>query len=167
MPEILIRDAVPDDYPHIIGLNTEALQYTSAMDSARLGELDALSSYHKVVTVGGVVAGFLLAMRESADYPNDNFAFFASRYDRFLYIDRIVIDPGFAGLKLGTLLYNDIFDTARADAVPVITCEYNIEPPNEPSRRFHDKFGFTEVGSQWLDGGSKKVSLQAAEAWHA
>lgn len=44
-----------------------------------------------------------------------------------------------------------------------IVCEYNIVPPNEPSRIFHDKFGFHEVGSQWLGKGSKQVSLQVAE----
>jgi predicted GNAT superfamily acetyltransferase len=43
-----------------------------------------------------------------------------------------------------------------------VTCEYNIEPPNEASRRFHDKFGFREIGTQWLDDGTKRVSLQAA-----
>ena len=69
-----------------------------------------------------------------------------------------------AGLGLGSLLYRDLFEQARADAVPIVCCEYNIQPPNEASRRFHDKFGFREVGSQWLDGGKKRVSLQISEA---
>jgi predicted GNAT superfamily acetyltransferase len=30
--------------------------------------------------------------------------------------------------------------------------------------RFHDKFGFQELGRQWVAGGTKLVSLQAAEA---
>lgn len=162
MPEVHIRDAQPDDFPHIDLLNAGFVQHTSVMDGTRLAELHALSWYHKVIAVDGAVAGFLLAMRESADYRNDNFAFFASRFDKFLYIDRIVVDPDFAGLKLGSLLYRDLFDHARLNAVPVLACEYNIDPPNEASRHFHDKFGFREVGTQWLDGGSKQVSLQAA-----
>jgi hypothetical protein len=44
-----------------------------------------------------------------------------------------------------------------------VTCEYNLVPANEPSRRFHDKFGFREMGTQWLANGAKQVSLQAAE----
>ncbi len=162
MSDIFIRYAAPADFDAIVALNEAAVQHTSAMDVQRLRNLHALSAYHKVATVDGQVAAFLLAMRENAPYPNENYAFFAARYAVFLYVDRIVVDPSCAGLKLGTLLYRDLFDYARAQAVPAITCEYNIEPPNEPSRRFHDRFGFSEVGAQWLDGGRKRVSLQAA-----
>ena len=115
-----------------------------------------------VIAVDGVVAGFLLAMREHAGYANPNYDFFAARYPVFLYVDRIVITPEYAGLKLGTRLYEALFERARLHGVPVLTCEYNIEPPNDASRRFHDKFGFREIGTQWLDGGGKRVSLQAA-----
>lgn len=162
MPEIHIRDVLPSDFSRIVELNAAAVLHTSVMDIARLEELDALSSYHNVILVNGSLAGFLLAMRENADYMNDNFAFFAARYPAFIYIDRIVIDPDFAGLKLGSMLYRDLFEFARQNAIPVLTCEYNIDPPNEPSRRFHDKFGFMEIGRQWLDGGKKQVSLQVA-----
>jgi uncharacterized protein len=44
-----------------------------------------------------------------------------------------------------------------------VTCEYNIVPPNEPSRIFHGKFGFREIGTQWIANGAKQVSMQAAE----
>lgn len=163
IPTITIRKVQPDDFSRIVELNAAAVLQTSVMDIARLAELDALSSYHNVILVNGSLAGFLLAMRESTPYRNDNFAFFAARYEKFVYIDRIVIDPDFAGLKLGSMLYRDLFDYARQNAIPVLTCEYNIDPPNEPSRRFHDKFGFTEIGRQWLDGGIKQVSLQVAD----
>ena len=163
MTAIHIRKSNALDYPKIIQLNDNAVQHTSIMDLNRLAELDALSNYHSVIIVDDTVAGFLLAMRESAAYANENFSFFALRYDTFLYIDRIVIDATYVGLKLGTLLYNNLFDYARNNDVAVLTCEYNIVPPNVPSRRFHDKYGFKEIGTQWLDGGKKRVSLQAAD----
>jgi predicted GNAT superfamily acetyltransferase len=64
---------------------------------------------------------------------------------------------------LGSLLYEDIFRHARSNAIPLITCEYNLVPPNEPSRLFHDKFGFKEQGALWVANGAKQVSLQVAE----
>jgi len=67
------------------------------------------------------------------------------------------------GLRLGSLLYEDIFRHARSNAIPLITCEYNLVPPNEPSRLFHDKFGFKEQGALWVANGAKQVSLQVAE----
>ncbi|MBT1449783.1 hypothetical protein KJ365_02740 [Glaciecola sp. XM2] len=56
-----------------------------------------------------------------------------------------------------------MFEFARANAIKTVTCEYNIVPPNLASGAFHDKFGFTELGTQWVAGGSKQVSLQAAQ----
>ena len=162
MPDIAIRKAESTDFARVVEINTEAVQHTSLMDLARLTELDALSNYHRVIVVADKVAGFLLAMRENASYVNENFNFFVARYESFLYVDRIVIDAQYAGLKLGTLLYQDLFDYARLNDIKVVTCEYNIEPPNEPSRRFHDKFGFSQIGTQWLDDGKKRVSLQVA-----
>jgi predicted GNAT superfamily acetyltransferase len=102
-------------------------------------------------------------MRNDAPYVNDNFSWFAARYSAFVYVDRIVVSASFGRNKLGSLLYTDLFAYARANRLPLVTCEYNIIPPNEPSRRFHDKFGFEEVGTQWVSNGAKRVSLQAAE----
>jgi predicted GNAT superfamily acetyltransferase len=162
MYRIAIRDISQGDFERIVELNSAAVQHTSAMDALRLKELQTMANCNWVITVDGTVVGFLLAMRERAGYANPNYDFFAARYPVFLYIDRIVIAPEHAGLKLGTRLYEALFEHARAQGVPVLTCEYNIEPPNEPSRRFHDRFGFSEIGTQALDSGSKWVSLQAA-----
>lgn len=64
---------------------------------------------------------------------------------------------------LGACLYEDMFSHARTSSIPVVTCEYNLVPPNEASRLFHEKFGFKEQGTQWVTNGAKRVSLQAAE----
>jgi predicted GNAT superfamily acetyltransferase len=133
------------------------------MDGARLVELNALSCYHKVASVDDIVSAFLLAMCNGSSYKNDNFEWFAGRYARFIYVDRIVVSSASRGRGLASLLYGDLFDHARSNAIPLITCEYNIVPPNEPSRLFHNKFGFKEQGTQWVANGSKRVSLQAAE----
>lgn len=163
MQSVTVRAAAPGDFETICLLNLADVQHTSSMDVARLQALNDLSCYHKVGCVDGHVAAFLLAMSNGAPYENDNFAWFAQRYARFLYVDRVVVSSAFRGLRLGSLLYEDLFRYARLNGLPWVTCEYNIVPPNEPSRRFHDKFGFKEQGMQWVANGTKKVSLQAAE----
>jgi len=162
MIEVLIREAQAFDYPTIVGINDAEVRHTSPMDMGRLHDLDQLAAYHRVAEIGNNIAAFLLAMRDNCAYQNENYAWFSSRFPRFLYVDRIVVDAKYAGLKIGTMLYQDLFDYARANDVPAITCEYNIIPPNEPSRVFHNKFGFEEMGTQWLTNGTKMVSLQAA-----
>lgn len=163
MPAVVIRDAAPGDYPSICALNLAEVQHTSPMDLSRLAALSGLSCYHKVGCVDSDTAAFLLAMCDSAPYENENFAWFARRFTRFIYVDRIVVSAAFRGLRLGTALYEDLFRYARHSGIPLVTCEYNIVPPNESSRRFHHKFGFQELGTQWVANGTKHVSLQAAQ----
>ena len=163
MQAAVVRDAVPSDYESICALNLAEVQHTSPMDLSRLAALSDLSCYHRVGCVDSGVAAFLLAMCDTARYENDNFQWFARRFTRFIYIDRIVVSSAFRGLRLGTTLYEDLFRYARERGIPRVTCEYNIVPPNEASRLFHDKLGFRELGTQWVAHGTKQVSLQAAQ----
>jgi len=163
MHEVVIRDAGPADFERICELNLADVQHTSAMDVARLRELNELSCHHKVASIDGTPCAFILAMRDGAPYRNDNFQWFADRYPRFIYIDRVVVSSASRGRRLASLLYEDLFTYARSNAIPLIACEYNVIPPNEPSRLFHQKFGFAERGSQWVADGTKRVSLQVAQ----
>ena len=162
MQSSAIRDANAGDFPAICALNLAAVEHTSPMDLARLDTLARLSCYHRVACCEGQVRAFLLAMRRGAAYENDNFNWFTCKYADFIYIDRIVVSAASRGLRLGSLLYEDLFHYARANAIPLVTCEYNLSPPNEPSRLFHDTFGFKQQGTQWVANYTKYVSLQAA-----
>jgi predicted GNAT superfamily acetyltransferase len=162
MSQIKITNVQPSDYERIVQINAEEVVHTSPMDVQRLTELHGYSAYHKIIEVDGCVAAFLLAMSNNSAYRNDNYDWFTSRYDSFLYIDRIVVNAEYAGLRLGSLLYKDIFQYAKDECISVVCCEYNVIPSNIPSQNFHDKFGFKEVGQQWLNNKTKKVSLQAA-----
>jgi predicted GNAT superfamily acetyltransferase len=163
MQSVAIREAAAADCDSICALNLAEVRHTSPMDAVRLTALGKLSCYFKVACVDGCISAFLLAMCSGAKYENENFSWFSQRYTRFIYVDRIVVSCAARRLGLGSLLYEDLFRYARANAIPLVTCEYNIVPPNEPSRLFHDKFGFRQRGTQWVAGATKCVSLQAAE----
>lgn len=80
----------------ILELNAGEVQYTSAMDMAGFARLEKLADYCKVALAHGEVAAFIIAMPSTAGYINDNFSWFAARYDNFLYIDRIVVEKNFS-----------------------------------------------------------------------
>jgi predicted GNAT superfamily acetyltransferase len=61
------------------------------------------------------------------------------------------------------VLYDDLFAFAREQGIAAVTCEFDIDPPNEASQRFHARYGFREVGTQRVAGGKKQVSLQMAD----
>lgn len=153
-----ILDINLDDYDRVVELNESEVQWTSPMDQEQLEGLLLGTCYAKVIKIAKETAGFLIAMDQSADYDNGNFDWFRRRYDRFCYIDRIVIDIGFAGQGLGPVFYKDIFDFARTEDLKRVVCEYNIEPLNEPSMKFHERLGFSEVGRRKLE--QKTVSMQ-------
>jgi len=159
-----LRDALDTDFSRIVALNAGEVRQTSPMDFDRLRMLAEVSAYFRVAVVDGAVAGFLLAFREGAHYDSENYQWFGSRFSRFLYVDRIVVDGTCAGRGIGSALYADLFAFARSQGVDTITCEYNIDPPNHASRAFHDRFGFTELGTRSTADGTKRVSLQAAHS---
>ena len=158
-----IRDATDDDFPALLALNAESVHFLSPLDAQRLRPLHAQAAYHRVIELDGGVAAFLLALREDADYDSPNYRWFASRYRRFLYIDRVVVAQSYQGRGLGALLYADLIAFAAASRAGTLTCEFDLEPPNPASAKFHARHGFREVGRQWLGAGKKQVSLQARE----
>jgi predicted GNAT superfamily acetyltransferase len=159
----MIRDARPDDFPAILALNAESVHFLSPLDAVRLQHLHAQAAYHRLVEIDGAIAAFLLALREGADYDSPNYLWFTRRYPRFLYVDRIVVAPAQQGQRLGARLYDDIIAFAAANGFAQLTCEFDLDPPNPASARFHARYGFREVGRQWLGGGKKQVSLQVRE----
>lgn len=159
-----IRDATAADLGAILALNLESEQVLSPLDEDRLAQLHERAAYHRAVCNDGVVVAFLLAFREGADYDSPNYRWFAQRYPSFLYIDRIVVAAAHQGRQLGGALYRDLFSFARDSGVATVACEFDVVPFNAASSRFHAKFGFDEVGTQWVAGGKKQVSLQTATA---
>lgn len=158
----MIRDALERDFPALLALNEESVAVLSPLDLDGLRRLHAQAARHRVVEIDGEIAAFLLVLREGADYASPNYRWFAANYDRFLYVDRVVVSLAQQGRGLGRQLYDDLFDWARREGVERIALEFDVEPPNEASRRFHAGYGFREVGSQRVANGKKRVSLQIA-----
>nr|WP_283812684.1 GNAT family N-acetyltransferase [Bradyrhizobium tropiciagri] len=99
----------------------------------------------------------LLAFEQRNDYDGTHFKWFCSRYDRFLYVDRVVVDSEHRGMGHGRTLYIDLFARAKKLGHEYIVCEVNVEPPNPGSDRFHFAQGFREVGRAVIDNGAKSV----------
>lgn len=158
----IIRPATAADYPAVLVLNLEAEALMSPMDAARLAMLDRQSACHRVVCDGDAVVAFLIVLDQTADYDSPNYQWYRQRYPRFLYIDRIAVAASHRARRLGGLLYDDLFAFARERGFDVIAAEFYIVPFNEASSRFHARYGFGEVGTQWVAGGTKQVSLQIA-----
>src|SRR5262245_11889926 len=122
----MIRDATPADFSAILSLNLESEHYLSPLTLERLAFLHGQARYHRVVEVDAQVVAFLLVFAPGADYDSVNYQWFLQRYERFLYVDRVVVAVSRQGARLGTALYEDLIAFARQIGFASITCEFYI-----------------------------------------
>ena len=102
--------------------------------------------------------GVLLGYAHDVDYPDHkNLTWLRARFDRFFYIDRIIIDAAAQGKGYGLALYQDFEREARSRGLPRLVCEVNTKPDNPGSHRFHERFGFRAVGEQYFPSYDKAV----------
>lgn len=158
----MIRDRIDADRSALLELNAANVPEVGTMDEAKLDYFAEASPYFKVVEVDGAVAGFLIGLTEAnTDYPSKNYGWFIERYERFAYVDRIAIGEAARGQGWGPALYNDFRAWADANDRLLLLAEVNTEPPNPRSLRFHQIFGFDEVGRFRPYGPDEEVAMLA------
>ncbi len=136
-----------------------------ALNNASAAELSYLDPYKARRLVGqafmacraGEADALLLAFDQDAAYDNPNFQWFRERFDRFVYIDRVVVSEAMRGRGLARTLYLALFDRARKSGHGRVVCEINWDPPNPASDAFHASLGFEQVGLATLPAAGKTV----------
>jgi predicted GNAT superfamily acetyltransferase len=156
-----LRPAITQDQPRLLELNAASVQQLSPLDTERLRYILALA--HSCLVLedddDGVV-GFAIAVAPGADYYSSNYRWFAERYARFLYLDRITVDAAWRRRGVGARLY-DAMEQAAARFERMV-CDVNIEPRNDASLAFHAARGYREVG-QLKHGSAKTVALMSKD----
>lgn len=153
-----IRNVKSQDLAAVLALNESEVPHVGKIDISQMRWFAANASYFRVATDDDQLAGFLIGLRPGCSYGSLNYRWFCDRYVDFAYVDRIVIAPHARGRGLAARLYTDFAATMPA-SVSLMSCEVNIQPPNEQSMRFHTNLGFTEVGTLSSDSGRKQVAL--------
>jgi predicted GNAT superfamily acetyltransferase len=154
---IRIRDMAVDDFPQILKLNQGVLAQVSPMDMDALGWFEQKAACFRVAEAGGELVGFLIAVAHDSGYPSKYFGWFCDRYDRFIYVDRVIVTESARGKRVAWRLFEDVEHVASQRAYPLASDVYS-RPPNQISLSFHDKYGFQRVGSQQVDDGAKEVA---------
>lgn len=138
----------------LLRVNNASARETSTLTRERF---DWMISSARVATFIEPRAAFLLAFADSDDFDGGHFLWFRNRFDKFLYIDRVVVAEDRRRHGLGRLLYADLFQRAEQLGGRSVVCEVNLQPPNPISDQFHATHGFEEVGRVTMDAGAKTV----------
>ncbi|NNE95230.1 MAG: GNAT family N-acetyltransferase [Acidimicrobiales bacterium] len=155
----MIRDFTESDAEAVMALNAANVPEVGPMDRDRLDHLIAESFLFAVIELDGAVEGVLVVMVDGGAYRSPNYRWFSDRHPEFIYVDRIMLSPATRGRGFGDRLYERVAAAGRAAGKPVMCAEVNTVPPNPRSSRFHERFGFVEVGRQRPYGTEEEVAL--------
>lgn len=155
-----IRPIEPADEAALLLLNNAHAEELSWLEPEALRTMVGNAFAARCI---GAVEAYLLAFDQDGDYDSPNFLWFRERYPRFVYVDRVCVDPSARGRGHARRLYEDLFAAAGAAGHEVVVCEVNAEPPNPASDAFHAALGFAEVGSAAIHGGKKTVRYFARQ----
>ncbi len=149
-----IHDITPADLSAIPDLSDPEVPPVNALTDAMLERFVREATYFRVAIDNEALVGFLIGLTPGANYDSPNYRWFSQRYERLIYIDRIVV----AAPARGQAFYADLANFSRG-VTPLLACEVNLRPSNEESLRFHRRCGFEETGRQETEARSKEVSL--------
>lgn len=136
----------------LVALNNLHAEELSWLEADRLAQLVGwATAAHRV----GEADALLLAFDQDAAYDGVNFRWFRARYERFVYVDRIVVAEAARGRGLARALYLNLFEKARSADHQRVVCEVNTEPPNPASVAFHTRLDFRTVGTGVLPAGKR------------
>ena len=153
-----VRDAVAADHAAVLALNNTAVPHVNALSAEEFAWLASHANFFRVAEDAEGLVGFTMVLPSGLDYWSDNYKWFAARCDRFLYLDRVVVDERARGRGAGRALYDALF-TFGAGAWPRVTLEVNLRPPNPGSEVFHQRLGFTTLGVREYNNGANAVLM--------
>jgi len=151
---LALRPISKTDFGWTHALNEEHALELSSLTPHGFEELIQNATY---VRVAGDDAGLLVSYDQDGSYSSVNFKWFCSTYDRFLYVDRVVISKKARGQGIARSFYDDLFAFAKSKGYERVVCEVNSDPPNPASDAFHASLGFKVVGEAELEGKGKTV----------
>ncbi len=149
-----LRAPTDADLPALLTLNNDHALELSELTADELRELLKIAWRTRVTDDA---AAMVIAFDQDTVRDSQNFSWFKQRYDRFVYIDRVVVALSLRGQGVARALYDDVISAARAESHTVLCAEVNLEPPNPVSDALHAAMGFSPVGQAPLIGTDKSV----------
>lgn len=156
----MIRPAVVSDRRALLDLNAANVPEVGTMDDDKLSFFFETAPYFTVVELDGAVVGMLIGLTEqNVAYPSKNYGWFCERNAAFAYIDRVCLAESCRGQGWGPALYRDVESWAVGIGRPLLAAEVNTIPANPRSLRFHEIYGFVEVGRFRPYGPDEEVAM--------
>ena len=133
------------DVHSIWSINEQGLPGTGQVSEEEVSDLLKLSTLSFGVFRKEELVGFVICLSPRTEYKSLNYGWFNEKYDDFIYVDRIAVSLDQRNKGIGSRSYEEVIAFSQKHEIPV-AAEVNLKPPNPGSMRFHNRFGFEEVG---------------------
>ncbi|MBB6565232.1 GNAT family N-acetyltransferase [Kribbella sandramycini] len=139
-----IRPLTPADYAAVLALNETATGLVDPLGLDRLDWLRLIAAHAVVVEQDTRPIGFVLTFTPGSAFDGLEFNWFTTTYaDRFLYIDRIVIDAAFRRQGVATAVYRAIERAAHPFDRAVT--HHRTHTPDPAAQAFHQSRAYTPL----------------------
>ncbi|TDD43237.1 GNAT family N-acetyltransferase [Kribbella antibiotica] len=155
-----LRPLIPADYASVLTLNATAAAagLVDPLGMDRLDWLRLIAAHAVVVEDDDKLTAFLLTFTPGSAYDGLEYGWFGSTYgDRFLFIDRIVVDPAHRRQGVASTVYRAIERSAQPFARVVTRVRSDL--PDSPGHAFHTARGYTQVSTQRNPSGGTMALL--------
>jgi len=159
---LIISTVEPDDLADVLALNQAEVPHVGTVDIEQMHWFAEHAACFRVARLDDGLAGFLIGLRPGTDYQSENYRWFCEHYPDFAYVDRVAVAIPARRHGVASALYQDFAASVPA-SVKLMTCEVNLDPPNDTSMRFHERLGFRQVDTLSHDAGKKIVALLVKE----
>jgi predicted GNAT superfamily acetyltransferase len=100
-----------DDLPQVRKLNNKYAEAVGECSAKMYQYLFSIAQHALVVKDQEMLVGFLLTVGEGSDYRSTNYKFHSEQgYDKWIYMDRIIVDEGYQSMSIGSKLYTFLID---------------------------------------------------------
>ncbi|MBP2353473.1 putative GNAT superfamily acetyltransferase [Kribbella aluminosa] len=153
-----LRPMTAADFVAVLALNSAAEGLVQPLGPDRLDWLRLIAAHAVVVDVDDRPAGFVLTFTPGSAYDGLEFGWFTQTYaDRFLYIERIVVDPEHRRQGIASTVYNAIERAAKPFDRAV--ARVRSDSLDSAGLTFHTSRGYHEVANQRLANGTSTALL--------
>lgn len=128
---------------------TEALSLPESQFAERVAQSDCVVERWQDKP-GGKLSGFLLAFRAGRAVENFGYMWFQTRFDNFLYVDRVVVMARGRLQGVGTAMLQEVLQWCRERGIDNVVCQVHDRPPNPVGHTLCGELGFLPLESVML-----------------
>ena len=131
-------------------LNQKATPKALHLPERNFAELAPYCDYHLLTKAASRITAFALAMSSGQALEHVSYQWFLTRFENFVYVDRVVVDDASRRQGHGTQLLQACIVKAQEQHKSLIVCQVHDRPSNQIAHLFVQRMGFHAIESVML-----------------